>query len=312
MAAASHLIDTLSRLPLPVRRTALRAAWRASLAWRSEIGFDLEPFLERHLKIGGPEARRIAREHDFQDKLLILEWFATARRSMEAMIADAAGVRVSDPALAERLAADGGTVILAPIHMGVFPFGITYVVWKYFRGRRLLVLRAREDLETNNVAMDRLQEIAGEFRILNTRNEGEFVDAMRFARKGAVVVSLLDLPQTYGTPCETRLFREDASIALGLDAMARMLKGVVLPMTVHSHLTRDDIVFGRPFEVHDTAPEARRELAAEVGRQIEAFVSLAPEQWHMWTRIHEFYPTARTVAPVATRSGEEGIPHVAH
>lgn len=290
MTTAMKTIEHLGRLPLAARRIALRTAWRASLPFRRDVGFGLEPFFEKRLRVGTEEARRLAREHDFHDLLLIMEWFASIRRSQAEMLADTRNTTVSDPDLPARLAATGDVVILAPLHMGVFPLGISHVLWHWFRGRRLLVLRAREDLEENNIAMDRLREIAGEFRILNTRDEADFVDAMRFARKGAVVVSLLDLPETYGSPAETRLFEETASIAMGLDAMARMLKGVVLPMTVCSRLTRDEIVFGRPFEVARTTADDRSELAMTIGRQIESFVKLAPEQWHMWTRLGEFYP----------------------
>lgn len=61
-------------------------------------------------------------------------------------------------------------------------------------------------------------------------------------------------------------------------------------MTVQSLQSRDDIVFGQPFEVSESSPEGRRLLAREIGRQIERFVRIAPPQWHMWTRLPEFYP----------------------
>ena len=307
MDVVLQIIKLLARLPLAWRRRALRALWRVALPFRKSVGFGLEPVVAKYLKLGANEARHLAREHDYQDVLLIMEWHASIRRNQRQLAHDFRNTRVSDPALVERIAASGDVVILAAIHMGVFPIGITYVVWKYFAGRRLLVLRARDDLEENNIAMDRLREVASEFRILNTRNEADFVDAMRFARKGAVVVSLLDLPETYGSPADTTLFGEPAAIALGLDAMARMLKAVVLPMTVHSLPTRDDIVFGQPFEVSQTSAEERRTIARAVSRQIERFVSIAPEQWHMWTRSHEFYPDrVRQRTPPAGRGSAPG------
>ena len=290
MNGVLELVKILARLPLSVRRVILRALWRGTLPLRGQVGFDLEPAFERFLKVGTAEARRMALEHDFQDLLLIMEWYASIGRSHRQMTEDVARVRVSDAALVERIAGSSDVVILAPMHMGSFPFGITYVLWKYFAGRRLLVLRARDDLAGNNVAMDRMREIASELRIMNTRNEAEFIDGMRFIRKGGVVVSLIDLPQSYGSPAEVSLFGHDAAIAFGLDAMARMLKAVVLPMTVRSLLSRDEIVFGQPFEVASNSPEDRRALAAAMARQIEDFVKIDPAQWHMWTRILEFYP----------------------
>ena len=303
MTRALAVILLLARLPLPVRRRGLRLMWRVTLPFRKDVGFGLEPVVRRHLRIGTREARSLALEHDYQDLLLIMEWHASILRSQRQLEADERHIHVTDPALAERIAGTGDVVILAAMHMGVFPIGITAMVYKYFRGRRLLVLRARDDLEENNAAMDRLRAVAGELRILNTRNEEDFLDAMRFVRKGGVVVSLIDLPETYGSPAETTLFGETAVIAMGLDAMARMLKAVVLPMTVHSLPSRDEIVLGHPFEVSQTSARDRASLARAMGRQIEQFVTLAPSQWHMWTRIPEFFPRQYAVG-----SGARPVP----
>lgn len=297
MRATMLFLGTIARLPLRTRRLLLRAAWRLSLSFRRDVGFSLEPLLEKYLRLGASDARRIAVEHDFQDQLQIMEWLASGLRSERQMLADYAHAGVSDPALALRLAESGESVILAPLHMGVFPFGISFVMWKYFAGRRVLVLRAREDNEDNNVAMDRLRAIASELRILNTRNEADFMEAMRFARKGAVVISMIDLPETYGAPVEATLFGEPVRLAFGLDAMARMLKAVVLPVSVCSSVAGDRVVFGEPFEVWENTAEDRAALAAHVARQIERFVHLDPAQWHMWTRILEFIAPRKSTSP---------------
>ncbi|MCD2172422.1 LpxL/LpxP family acyltransferase [Rhizobium sp. C4] len=279
----------LASLPLPYRRRLLRLGWKLSLPFRRDVGFGLEAILEQRLRVGRAGARAIAVEHDFQDYLQQIEWLASTIRPIDAMVAESDRVRVSDHHLAQRIADSGQSVILAPMHMGIFPLGVSHMLWRYFKGRRLLILRAREDHAINNLAMDRLKAVAGEIRILNTRNPADFMDAMRYAREGAVVVSLIDLPRTYGVPASVSLFGMPAAIALGLDSMARMLKAVVMPMAVHSHLDGDEIVLGQPFEVAETNPAARAELAADLARQIEAFIRPAPAQWHMWTRIDEFY-----------------------
>lgn len=279
----------LASLPLPYRRRLLRFGWRLSLPFRRDVGFGLEPILDQRLRVGRTGARKIAVEHDFHDYLQQLEWLSSTIRSVDAMVAETHRVQVSDHNLVQRIADSGQSVILAPLHMGIFPLGVSHLLWRYFRGRRLLVLRAREDHAINNLAMDRLKAVVGEIRILNTRNQAEFMEAMRYARQGAVVISLIDLPRTYGVPAPVSLFGMPSAIALGLDSMARMLKAVVMPMAVHSHLDGDEIVLGQPFEVAETNPTARAALAADLARQIEAFIRPAPEQWHMWTRIDEFY-----------------------
>jgi len=278
----------LAALPLPYRRRLLRLGWKLSLPFRRDVGFGLEPILEQRLRVGREGARQIAVEHDFHDYLQQLEWLASATRSVDALVAETHYTRVSDHNLAQRIADSGQPVILAPMHMGIFPLGVSYMLWRYFNGRRLLVLRAREDHAINNLAMDRLKAVASEIRILNTRNTAEFMDAMRYARQGAVVVSLIDLPRGYGVAAPVSLFGMPSAIALGLDSMARMLKAVVMPMAVHSHLNGDEIILGQPFEVADTSPAARDDLARDLARQIEAFIRPQPAQWHMWTRIYEF------------------------
>lgn len=279
----------LATLPLPYRRRLLRLGWRLSLPFRRDVGFGLEPLLEQRLRVGRAGARQIAVEHDFHDYLQQLEWLASATRPLDALVAETRNVEVSDHHLAQRIADSGQTVILAPMHMGIFPLGVGHMLWRYFNGRRLLVLRAREDHAINNLAMDRLKAVAGEIRILNTRDQAEFMDAMRYARQGAVVVSLIDLPRSYGVAAPVSLFGMPSAIALGLDSMARMLKAVVMPMAVHSHVDGDRVILGQPFEVAETNPAARAALADDLARQIEAFVRPAPEQWHMWTRLDEFY-----------------------
>ncbi len=279
----------LATLPLPYRRRLLRLGWWLSLPFRRDVGFGLEPLLEQRLRVGRAGARQIAVEHDFHDYLQQLEWLASATRPLDALVAETRNVEVSDHHLAQRIADSGQTVILAPMHMGIFPLGVGHMLWRYFNGRRLLVLRAREDHAINNLAMDRLKAVAGEIRILNTRDQAEFMDAMRYARQGAVVVSLIDLPRSYGVAAPVSLFGMPSAIALGLDSMARMLKAVVMPMAVHSHVDGDRVILGQPFEVAETNPAARAALADDLARQIEAFVRPAPEQWHMWTRLDEFY-----------------------
>lgn len=227
-----------------------------------------------------------------------------SRRTQHGLEADADRTVVSDPDIAERIAATGQSVVLAPLHMGIFPAGVGYMIWRYFRGRRVLVLRARDDHEINNDAMGRLTSVAGELRVLNTRNQSQFMEAIRYARGGGVIVSLIDLPRSYGVPAEVNLFGMPASIALGIDAMARMLKAIVLPMTVLSELSRDRILLGQPFEVIETSPAARAELARDLARQIEGFVRQAPAQWHMWTRIQEFYPGSSDAPATGDRLDE--------
>lgn len=313
MRIEERLIKTVARLPLRARRHALAAFWKASAPVRKDPGFELEPVLRRALRVGSGPGRRIARELEFHDVLQKMEWYAGTIMSREQALSDFRRVQVPEHELLSRIAETGEPVVLAPIHMGIFPFALTVLLWRYFAGRRVLILRARDDLEENNIGMERIAEIASEMRILNTRDESAFLEAMRFARKGGVVISLIDLPPDYGSPARTQLFGEPASIALGLDAMARMLKAVVVPLAVVSSLRGETVALGQPFEVIDTSAEARAELALHLGRQIERFVALSPAQWHMWARLSEFrsgLAPAPGAAPTdASARTKEGAAH---
>jgi phosphatidylinositol dimannoside acyltransferase len=288
MSAFVSTVKLLAHLPLGIRRPALYALWRMGLTVRREVGYGLEPTIIRSLKMSERQARQIAVEYDFHDMLQGMEWYASTLKNERQVRADFRHTKVDDPDMLHRLASTGDPVILAPLHMGIFPLGILYVLMHFFPARRVLVLRARDDLPENTAAMARLSEVASELRILNTNNEAEFLDAMRFARKGAVVVCLFDLPPSYGSPAEMSLFGEPASMALGMDSMARMLKAVVMPMAVRSRFNGETILCGQPFEVETTFTSERLNLAAALARQIERFVNTAPAQWHMWTRLHEF------------------------
>lgn len=283
-------VRALAALPLPLRRRLLRTIWQGGALVRPGMArFGIEGLIGRSLRTGRGDARRIDREMHFHDKLQDLEWVAAAFRSKDEMISEAGSIAVEDVGLFARLAATGEPVILAPIHMGNFPLGLAHLLHRFFDGRRLLVLRAREDLPVWDVAMRRLGEVASELRIVNIADKASFVEAMRFARnKGAVTICFSDLPATYGTPAEVELFGEPASIAFGLDALARMVKGVVVPVAVQSAVDGDLVVAGQPFEVETNSQGERARLAGLMARQLERFVYAAPAQWHMWTRLHEF------------------------
>ena len=279
----------LSRLPLAVRRRLLWAGWSAWLLfnWR-KAHFGTDDVVTRSLKLGRRDARRIGRAIHFQDQLQTLEWIASATVTPKRFGAEARHVRINDPALFERLAATGDPVILAPMHMGNISIGVAHLMKRYFNGRRVLVLRAKEDVDDLNRAMARLTAIASELRIVNTNDKSDFVDAMRFARQGAVIVCFADLPSSYGSPATVSLFGQEAQIALGLDTLARIVKGIVVPLAVHSAVGGDTVFNGRPFEVSGSSQAERERIAAGMARQMERFIYAAPSQWHFWPRMNEF------------------------
>jgi len=285
---AGPLVHSMAMMPLPLRRQVLRAHWRSEIAMRRSFGYGLTDILQRSLRVPRREAQALDREIVFHDRLQDLEWYCAAVRRIAQLEADDRHVRVDSPDLIARLAEEGRPVVLAPLHMGVFSLAVMHLAHHYFRGRRILILRAREDHETDSAAMRRLKEIASEFRFLNVKDRSEFAPAMRFAREGALVICFLDLPAAYGNPADITLFGRPARIALGVDAISRMLEAVVVPMAVRSGLDGDEVLTGEPFEVADGSKAERNAVAARIARCMQRFVHHDPAQWHMWGRLHEF------------------------
>ncbi|GJE78206.1 LpxL/LpxP family acyltransferase [Methylorubrum suomiense] len=296
-------------LPLPARRRVLRASWRArrilpgTLQGSGRMGIDT--VLERTLRVSRADSLRLDAEAVFSDNLVELEWLALLNRSHDDIRDDLRHVRIPDQGLIERVAASGRPVILAPLHMGCFALPFAGLIHAVFRGRRMLILRAREDHAIDTQVMQRINEAGVEMRFLNVRHKQDFIDAIRFARSGSVIVSFLDLPASYGVAADTTLFGRPARLAMGIDGLARLTEGTVLPLCVTSDVQGDTVHVGQPFEVADNSVETKRRVTEDVRRHIEASVLRAPQQWYMWPRLDEFLSDAPD--PVHDRSaGESG------
>ena len=290
MVDLERLIRSLSRQPLVRRRRILAAHWRVQRTLGMLDTYGVADIIRLTLQVSERVAHRIEAELVLNDRLQMLEWLAASSRTEAELADDDTHVRVADPTIFTRLAESGTPVVLAPLHMGIFSLGIMHIAHTYFRGRRILVLRAREDRETSAAAMKRLERVASEFRILNIRNTAEFMPAMRFAREGALIVCLVDLPASYGNPADVRLFNKPARIALGVDSIARMTGGMVVPMAVASSVTGDLVTNGRPFDVVSGAQTERWQVAERIAAEIQRFVHCNPSHWHMWARLGEFMP----------------------
>lgn len=275
-------------LPLRIRRGLLRASWRARRLSRTPPGFGLAPVFESLLRVPRAEAARLDGEAVYADRLQELEWLALLNRPHRDIAADLRRLRVAGRALFERAATGGKPVILAPIHMGCFVLPLAGLIHNTFRGRRMLILRAREDHPLETRVMERINEAGVEMRFLNVRDKQDYIDAIRFARTGSVIVSFLDLPASYGVAADTTLFGRPVRLGLGIDGLARLTEGTVIPLSVTSGVAGDELHASEPFEVADNAPETRRGVVDRVRRHIEASVLRAPEQWAMWPRLDEF------------------------
>lgn len=275
-------------LPFALRRRGFRALWPARRLRHGRPTLGLAPVFERILRVSRAEARRLDAEALFSDRLVQLEWLSLLTRSHGAIRADIRRVALPERGLIEAIAAGTRPVILAPMHMGCFALAFAAIIDTLFTGRRMLILRNREDRPVETAVMQRIREVGVDMRFLNVNRKQDFLDGIRFARAGAVMVSFIDLPASYGAPFDTTLFGQPARIAMGIDHLARLTEATVLPLAITSTVSGDTVHAGQPFEVADASAETRRRVAEGVRRHIERSILRAPEQWFMWPRLDEF------------------------
>jgi KDO2-lipid IV(A) lauroyltransferase len=175
--------------------------------------------------------------------------------------------------------------------MGCFALPFAKIMRDHFSDRPMLILRAREDRPEETEAMRRISEIGVDMRFLNVADKQAYVDGVRFARAGAVIVTFVDLPASYGGAVSETLFGRPAQLAMGLNSLARVIGADVVPIAVNSSVRGDVVKLGRPFECFATGPAEKMRVAGLIRRHIEQSVLAAPEQWHMWARLDEFYNT---------------------
>ncbi|MBY0299622.1 MAG: hypothetical protein K2X71_26915 [Methylobacterium sp.] len=314
MDAAPPLPPTygiLARLPLRWRRRALEAALaarslRLRLSGRAD-GLGLAEMFQAILRLPRREALRLDRAALHHDLVAEVEWRALHTRSLPAILRDLDLVRVDRPELLRRAASTGRPVILAPLHMGSYVLGLASLMVRFFPGRPMLVLRQRDDMAMETQVIERLREIGTEIRFLNVSVRADFLSAVRFAQKGAVVVVFCDLPPAYGAPAAMPMFGRPFSFAFGTDTLARLTGALVVPCATTIERDGDLIQIGQPFEVRSSAPEERAEAARIMARHIRAALTARPEQWHLWSTLGEYLPAAAKVPD--DPSAGEGTPH---
>ncbi len=243
------------------------------------------------IRVSSVEAARIDAEVQFQDLLSTLEWAAVLRRSKSDLICDIQTISFDNSSLLKQLSQSRKPVIFAPLHMGCFALPFAKLMFEYFADRPMLILRAREDRPEETLAMQRISEIGVDMRFLNVGRKQNFLEAIRFARAGAVIVTFIDLPASYGSPASVSLFGKPAGLAMGLPSLARVTGASVVPLSVQSSVNGDVVRIGRPFESYETGSVEKARVADIVRRHIEQAVLANPDQWHMWPRLNEFLDT---------------------
>jgi KDO2-lipid IV(A) lauroyltransferase len=234
------------------------------------------------------EADRLQREVWFQDLIATVGWSTLLQIDRASFERDVEAISIPDEAVISQIARDGKPVMLAPLHMGSFALAFARIMRDHFADRPMLILRARQDRVEETQVMRRISELGIDMRFLNVAEKQTYLDAVRFARQGAVIVCFADLPASYGSPEPVTLFGQRCELALGFASLARVTAATVVPIAVHSSVAGDSVRIGRPFESWKSGPDERTRVAAHIARHIEASVLSQPEQWHMWPRLSEY------------------------
>lgn len=291
-------------LPLRMRRRILRAQFTLSGFLRGFERTGHARLFQRVLRQSSREACRLEREVVLHNLQTEAEWLALLVRSIPALKRDTRHIAVSDPAALERVAATGRPVILTPLHMGAYVLSLACLMVRFFPGRPLLVLRQRDDMPLETAVIERIREVGCEMRFHQVSDRVGFLEAVRFARNGAVVVNFCDLDPAYGAPAPMPVLGLETRFAFGTDTLARLTNALVVPIATTMEPEGDLVRVGPTFEVHTGAPEERARVAALVRTHIEASLRARPEQWHLWSVLQDYLPVADTVADAAPRTEE--------
>lgn len=308
-------VRALVCLPLPLRRRTLLLAHHLGAAasrvrGRAE-GTGHAGLFTRILRLPRSEALRLERAAALHDRMTEAEWAALLLRSLPAIRRDMRHIRVEEPETFARLAGTGRPVILAPLHMGAYVGGLAHTMLTYFPGRPMLVLRQRDDMPLETAVIERIREVGVEMRFLQVGNRKDFLSAVRFARKGAVIVVFCDLDPSYGAPAAMPIFGLPTRFAFGTDTLARLTDAVVVPWATEMETDGDTIRIGTPFEVYADTPDERIRTAGIMRRHIEDCLRRRPEQWHLWSMLSDYLPASDILPDAVSPDAPDSVRHAA-
>ena len=169
MITASEILSDISRLPLRVRRRALRLWWSAARTTGRLPDPGVDDLLKYVLHLSNSEARRIGQEIVYQDMVASVEWSAVLKRTTQGFASDLEAASFPDCEVIAQASRGGNPVIFAPIHMGCFLLPFARIMLDHFKDRRMLILRAKEDNQQQTLAMQRLLDLGIEMRFLNVK-----------------------------------------------------------------------------------------------------------------------------------------------
>ena len=284
-------VRAIARLPMRPRRLLLRGLFETRMRARR-----LQPcpravaVIRAVLRVTRHDAARIARQALYHDILFQMEWLALASRSLPGLLRDARHVTTAQE---EALAwvAEQKCAIIATLHMGPYSLAFAWLLHRYLRGRKVIVVRSKFGDSDERRALDRLTALGVEVEFMSPHAPADFHRLLKEVRAGAVVIALVDLPESYGKSCEVEFLWRTVRIANGISDIAAICGAPILLFRTRTRGGRDHIEVDSVFEVQRDRDGAAREASARrVGEFVSRSLLDAPEQWHMWPRFAEYIP----------------------
>lgn len=290
---ARHALEHLSRLPLRARRSVLLVAFHVArglgyLATNPTEAMRISLALHVPLK----NALAIAGQAIFHDLMFALEWLALKNRSPEGLLDDANAVRISDNDTLH-WASEQPAVILATLHMASYATSLARLLHAHFPGRPIVIVRSKAITADERQALAKLSLIGVRAEYLFLDRPETFLDLARQVKRGAVLVTLVDLPHEYGRSCEVELLWHRASIAIGVVDLSALCRAPILLFRTVSSVLGDAILIDSVIEIGVMTPARRQHAADTIAAFINAAVRAQPAQWHMWDRLPEYSVPAK-------------------
>ena len=246
--------------------------------------------MARVLQLPRAQAWKLAGENGYHDLLFQMEWLALADRSLPGLLADAANVRTEDDDALRWISRQRGAV-LATLHMGPYSLALAWLLHRYFRDRDVIIVKTQTADDDKSRAMNRLDQLGVRVALMAPTEPAEFHALLKRVRMGAILIALVDLPESYGRAVDADLLWTPARIAAGAVDIAALCQVPLLLFRAEARGTGDQVTVADLLEVPSRQGERDR-ATGKVASFITNSVRGCPEQWHMWQRFDEFV-TAR-------------------
>lgn len=288
-SAAEGMFGLLARLPLRTRRLLLWSAFgimRHHDRFKPDTGDIMRIALTLHMPVA--QAARIAGLTVFHNLLFSLEWLALKNRTAAGLLNDAVAVRLQDDETL-RWASAQKTVILATLHMGSYSTSLARLLHAHFQGRQIVIVKSKAVTGTERDAIAKLAVIGVTAELLFLERPETFLELARRVRRGAVLITLVDLPDAYGRAEDVELLWHSARMTIGVAELSALCQAPVVLFRTVSGVGGDTVVVDSVLDAGVMTDARRRKTANALAAFVNAAVVDHPEQWHMWGRLPEYY-----------------------